>query len=292
MSWLGEFEDELATRGIRPAVRERLVTEFADHIACEQGAATAVALTRLGVAREIAGQYADELAADGARHGAFAAFAALGCAAAALVVSQLTLGQFVGYPGFDHGFSAALALPGILAMLVGPQVALVGGTLAAWRAIRRRREPVLPAAEIALLRRRVRVGLLAGIVTTAGLLLYTVDFIGVLPAWWLALSGALAAGAMAALVAARRALANSSATVVLASGPAGDLFDDVPVLRRLRGHPLALCVSAAVASGVVVTLAEWHAERSLAEGLQRGIFEAVALSVGFAVLGRTIGARR
>ena len=292
MSWLGEFEDELATRGIRPAVRERLVTEFADHIACEQGAATAVALTRLGVAREIAGQYADELAADGARHGAFAAFAALGCAAAALVVSQLTLGQFVGYPGFDHGFSAALALPGILAMLVGPQVALGGGTLAAWRAIRRRREPVLPAAEIALLRRRARVGLLAGIVTTAGLLLYTVDFIGVLPAWWLALSGALAAGAMAALVAARRALANSSATVVLASGPAGDLFDDVPVLRRLRGHPLALCVSAAVASGVVVTLAEWHAERSLAEGLQRGIFEAVALSVGFAVLGRTIGARR
>jgi MFS family permease len=292
MSWLGEFEDELATRGIRPAVRERLVTEFADHIACEQGAATAVALTRLGVAREIAGQYADELAADGARHGAFAAFAALGCAAAALVVSQLTLGQFVGYPGFDHGFSAALALPGILAMLVGPQVALVGGTLAAWRAIRRRREPVLPAAEIALLRRRARVGLLAGIVTTTGLLLYTVDFIGVLPAWWLALSGALAAGAMAALVAARRALANSSATVVFASGPAGDLFDDVPVLRRLRGHPLALCVSAAVASGVVVTLAEWHAERSLAEGLQRGIFEAVALSVGFAVLGRTIGARR
>jgi MFS family permease len=292
MSWLGEFEDELATRGIRPAVRERLVTEFADHIACEQGAATAVALTRLGVAREIAGQYADELAADGARHGAFAAFAALGCAAAALVVSQLTLGQFVGYPGFDHGFSAALALPAILAMLVGPQVALVGGTLAAWRAIRRRREPVLPAAEIALLRRRVRVGLLAGIVTTAGLLLYTVDFIGVLPAWWLALSGALAAGAMAALVAARRALANSSATVVFASGRAGDLFDDVPALRRLRGHPLALCVSAAVASGVVVTLAEWHAERSLAEGLQRGIFEAVVLSVGFAVLGRTIGARR
>ena len=292
MSWLGEFEDELATRGIRPAVRERLVTEFADHIACEQGAATAVALTRLGVAREIAGQYADELAADGARHGAFAAFAALGCAAAALVVSQLTLGQFVGYPGFDHGFSAALALPAILAMLVGPQVALVGGTLAAWRAIRRRREPVLPAAEIALLRRRVRVGLLAGIVTTAGLLLYTVDFIGVLPAWWLALSGALAAGAMAALVAARRALANSSATVVFAAGRAGDLFDDVPALRRLRGHPLALCVSAAVASGVVVTLAEWHAERSLAEGLQRGIFEAVVLSVGFAVLGRTIGARR
>jgi hypothetical protein len=41
-----------------------------------------------------------------------------------------------------------------------------------------------------------------------------------------------------------------------------------------------------------VTLAEWHFEHSLAEGVQRGIFEALALSAGFALLGRAIGARR
>lgn len=292
MSWLSEFEAELTVRGIPLAPRERLVAELADHIACEPGASTAIALARLGVAREIAGQYADELAADDARRGAFAVFAALAAAAVALVVSQVTLGQRVGYPGFDHGFSAALALPAILMILIGPQVALVGGTLAAWRALRRRREAVLPAAEIALVRRRARIGLAAGIVTSIGLVLYTVDFIGVLPAWWLALSGTLAFAALVALAAARRTLARGALTVALAGGPPGDLFDDLTPLRRLRGHPLALCIGGALASGVVVTVGEWHAEHSFAEGLQRGAFEALALSIGFAALGRAIGARR
>jgi hypothetical protein len=292
VSWLGEFEAELSARGIRPAARERLVAEFADHIACERGASTRIALTRLGVAREIAGQYADELAADDARRGAFGAFGALACAAFALVLSQVALGRLASYPGFDHGFSVALSLPALFAMVVGPQVALVGGTLAGWRAIRSRREAVLPAAEIALVRRRAKIGLLAGFVTTVGLLLYVADFIGVLPAWWLVLSGALAISATAALVAAWLALARSSVTVAAAAGPAGDLFDDIPLLRALRGHPLALCLSGALASGVAVTIAEWHAEHSFAEGLQRGLFEALALSAGFALLGRAIGARR
>lgn len=287
MSWLDDFEDELKARAIRPAVRERLRAELADHIACEQATPT-----RLGAPREIAGQYADELGADEMRHGAGAVFAALSCAALALVVSQLTLARFVGYPGFDHGFSTPLALVAILAILIGPQVALVGGTLAAWRALRRRREAVLPAAEVALVRRRAQVGLAAGAVTAAGLLLYSADFIGVLPGWWLALSGGLAAVAMAALVAARQVLAGSRATVVLAAGPAGDIFDDIRALRALRGHPLLLWLSAALSCGGLVTIAAWHAEHSLAEGLERGLFEAVALSVGFAALGRTIGARR
>jgi hypothetical protein len=292
MSWLRDFEAELSVRGVRPAVRERLLAELADHIACDEGAAAADACARLGVAREIARQYADELAADDARHGAFASFAALSCAGGALVISQLTLGRFVGYPGFDHGFSVALSLPALLAMVVGPQVALVGGTLAAWRAIRRRRAPVLAGAEIALVRRRARVGLAAGIVTMAGLLLYTADFIGVVPAWWIGLSAALAGAAMTVLLAARRSLTEGAQTVVFASGPPGDLFDDLPWLRRLRTHPLALCLGSALASGAVVTIAEWHAEHSLAEGLQRGIFEAVALAAGFALLGRAVGARR
>ncbi len=286
MSWLAEFDAELEARGIAPAQRERLVAELADHIACEQGAPT-----RLGPAREIAGQYADELGAELIRHGAAAVFAALSCAALALVVSQLTLGR-VGYPGFNHGFSTPLALAAIVAILIGPQVALVGGTLAAWRALRRRHAAVMPAAEIALVRRRAQVGLGAGAVTAAGLLLYTANFIGVLPAWWLALSGGLAAGAMAALLSASRVLARGGSTVVLAGGPAGDLFDDLAPLRALRGHPLLLWLSAALVCGGLVTLAAWHAERSLTEGLERGLFEAVALSIGFAALGRTIGARR
>ncbi len=126
----------------------------------------------------------------------------------------------------------------------------------------------------------------------AGQLLYVANFAGVLPVWWLLLSGGLAAGALVTLALAWRGLARGSATVVTAGGEAGDLFDDISALRRLRDHPLALWLSAALACGGAVTLLEWHAERSLAEGLQRGAFEVVAMSIGFAALGRAIGARR
>jgi uncharacterized membrane protein YidH (DUF202 family) len=290
VSWLREFEDELTARHVRPPARERIVAELRDHIACEQGAPT-----RLGAPREIAGQYADELGAHEVRAGAMRTFGALACTAVALLASQLALTRIGGmgrYPGFDRGFSTALSLPAIFALLVGPQVALVAGTLAAWRALRRRRAAVLPREEVALVGRRARIGLAAGIATMAGQLLYVADFAAVLPVWWLALSGALAAGALAALALAWRGLARGSATVVAAGGEAGDLFDDIAALRRLRDHPLALWLSGALACGGAVTLLEWHAERSLAEGLERGAFEVVAMSIGFVVLGRAIGARR
>jgi len=41
-----------------------------------------------------------------------------------------------------------------------------------------------------------------------------------------------------------------------------------------------------------MTVFEWRAEHSLAEGLQRGIAEVLAFSLCFAVLSRLIGARR
>ena len=205
MSWLEEFEEELKARHVRPAVRERLVAELADHIACEQEASPPAAATALGVPREIAGQCAEELATEDARRGALGAFLALAATGAVFLVQQGTLGR-TGYPGFDHGYSTPLALIAILAFVVGSQVALVCGVLAAWRAVRRWGVPVLPAAEIALLRRRATIGLAAGLVTTAGLLLYVVNFIAVQPAWWVVLCGTLAAGATVALAAALRTL--------------------------------------------------------------------------------------
>lgn len=289
MSWIGEFEEELRRRGVRAATRRRLLDEFSDHIACEQE--VRIELTRLGAAREIAGQYAEELATDETRHAALGGFAALALAAIALVVSQAALGR-IGYPGFNHGTSTPLSVIAIVAMVVGAQVALVGGTLAAWRALTRRRAPSLPSAEIALIQRRTRLALAAGLTTTGGLLLYVVNFLNVLPAWWLALSGSLAALASGALVAAWRANAHSAATVSLAPGPAGDVFDDLPPLRTLRSHPLRLVTLAALAVGAAMTLIVWHAEHSLVEGLERGGFEALALAACFALFGRAIGARR
>jgi hypothetical protein len=286
MSWLDDFEDELVKRRVRPASRERLRHELADHIACEQGAPT-----RLGDPRAIAGQYADELSSDDARRGSLGIFAALALTGGALLVQQLTLGR-IGYPGFDHGYSTVLALVAILAMVLGSQVALVCGCLAGWRAVRRRAVAVLPAAEIALLHRRAAIAVAAGAVTATGMMLYMVDFVDVLPALWLVLSGTLCASATAALAIAWRGQARGAATVALAAGPAGDVFDDVPPLRALRDHPLGLWALATLAVGGFVTLFEWHAERALAEGLQRGGFEALALGVCFALFGRAIGARR
>lgn len=132
MTWLDEFEDELRARHVRRLVRERLVAELGDHLVSEQGSTA-----RLGEPREIAGECADELAADEARRGALAAFAALALTAVGLVVSQAALGS-IGYPGFDTGLATALSVPAIIALVFASQVALVAGLLAGWRALRRR----------------------------------------------------------------------------------------------------------------------------------------------------------
>jgi len=287
VTWLEEFEAELRRRRVRQAQRERLLAELSDHIACEEG----IELVRLGAPREIAARYADELGADESRRGALVAFAALALTGAALAVQQLTLGR-VGYPGINHGASTLLAVIALLALVVGAQVSLVCGTLAAWRALRRRREPVLPAGEIALVGRRARIALAAGLSTVAGQLLYLLNFSALLPVWWLALNGSLAGVAIAALAFAWRAVGIGSSTLVLAAGPAGDIYDDLPPLRPLRGHALRLWSVVAGVVGIAVTLVFWHAERSLAEGLERGGFEVIALSAGYALLGRAIGARR
>jgi hypothetical protein len=291
VSWLSDFEEELGARRVRRAVRERLVAELADHLACEEGQPTRLVLTRLGAAREIAAECADELATDEGRRAALVAFAALALTAFALISTQIGLGA-IGYPGYDHGLSAAISLPSIFAIVFGSQVALVAGVLASWRALRRRGARVLPAAEIALIATRTRIALAAGLVVSLSIALLALDYVRVVPAWWLVLAFALSAAATGALAGAWRVGARAASTLATAAGPAGDLFDDIPPLGVLRGHPVRLCAGLALASGGAITLLEWHAEHSLAEGLQRGIAEALAFSLCFAALGRLVGARR
>jgi len=289
--WLREFEEELAARHVRRPLRERLVAELADHLACEEGDGTRIELTRIGAARAIADQYADELASHDARRGAFISFAALAVTAVAMAVGTAGTGRSQ-YPGFNHGFSAVLALLAIAAIVFGSQVALVSGLLATWRALRRRSVAAMPAAEVALLRRRTTVALGSGTAVAVGLVAYRINFIDVQPAGWLALGGSLAGCAIVALAVAWSALVRSSATVTAVVGPAGDLYDDIPPLRPLRGHPARLCAGLTLLSGLGMTLVEWHAERSLSEGLQRGAVEALGFLVCFVALSRAIGARR
>ncbi|MGO9761602.1 MAG: hypothetical protein ACLP1Q_10140 [Solirubrobacteraceae bacterium] len=69
------------------------------------------------------------------------------------------------------------------------------------------------------------------------------------------------------------------------------MFDDLPALRRrwLRRGRWRLGVGAFLSVALAVTLFEWHAERSLFEGVQRGAFEGLAAAAGFALLGRAFG---
>ena len=287
MRWLDQLAGELRDRGVPARERHRILLELRDHIACEPGCED-----RLGDPRELAVTFADELATARARRSALAAFAALAVAAVVLVVSQVTLGRLARYPGYDNGLSTLLFIPAVLGMLVAPQVALVAGTLAAWRAVRRRRAARMPAQEIALIHRRTRVALGAGFATIAGLELYVVNFSQRLPGWWLGLTAGLAAAAGAGLFAAWRRVARAETISSGTAGPAGDIYDDLPLLgwRRLRDRPWLLGALGSVAVGLALGAFEAHAERSVFEGIQRGLFEGVAAVAGFAVLGRAIGA--
>jgi hypothetical protein len=288
MSWLDELAGELRARAVPARERRRILLELRDHIGCEPGCED-----RLGDPLALAVTFADELATDRARRSALVTFAALAVAAVALSVSLITLGRVAGYPGYSNGLSMLLFIPAVLGMLVAPQIALVSGTLAALRAVRRRRAPTLPAAEIALIHRRARVALGAGLATMAGLELYVVDFSLRLPAWWLGLAGGLGAAGAIALLVASRTLARAQAIVSGTAGPAGDIYHDLPMLdwRWLRGRPWLLGALGSLAVALALGGFEAHAEHSVFEGIQRGMFEGLAAAAGFALLGRAIGAR-
>jgi hypothetical protein len=288
MSWLEDLSGELYARGVTRRDRVRIVAELSDHIACEPGCEE-----RLGDPRALATSFADELATAEARGSAFATFGALAVAAVALAVSLITLGRFAHYPGYSNGLSTALFFPALLGMVVAPQVALVAGTLAAWRALRRRWVTSLPAAEIALIHRRARVALAAGFATMAGVELYVVDFSERLPAWWLGLAGGLAAAGGFGLWVAARTLARARTIVSGAAGPAGDIYDDLPVVGSgwLRARPWLLGALASLVVGLALGAFEAHAEHSVLEGIQRGLVEGLAAGIGFVLLGRAIGAR-
>jgi len=287
MSWLDRLARELAARGLTGGDRRRIILELDDHIACEPGVEA-----RLGDPVELAATFADELATSTARRSAYVVFAALVTAAVALIVPQLAPGTASNiFPGFTSGLSLWLFFPALLGMYVAPQVALVAGTLAAWRAVRHRRDLVRPAAELALVRRRAWIALGAGLATVAGIELYVLDFVAVLPAWWLVLTGGLGAVAACALLFAGKELASAGELRSGTTGPAGDVFDDLPIIHYswLRRHPWALGALGSMLVGLAMTLFMAHAERSVTEGLQRGVFEALAAAVGFVLLGRKIG---
>ena len=78
--YLNDLKAQLERVGIRGARRERIVTEFADHLSCAPDA-------ELGDPAALATQFADELGTSFARTAAFHAFVALALAGILVVVA-------------------------------------------------------------------------------------------------------------------------------------------------------------------------------------------------------------
>jgi hypothetical protein len=286
MSWLLALDSELRIRGMRGRDRERIVLELADHIECDPGSEE-----RLGDPATLAATFVDELVTAKSRRAAFDVFTALAATAVVLAVSQAGLGQ-IGYPGFNGPLGQVLVWPALFCVVLAPQVALVCGTLGALRAFRCRGATVLPAAEVALITRRARLGLAAGVAVTVGVALSLAAAWQQLPAAWLGLAGGLGAVAVAALVHSWRGLGAVRRLRSSTAGPGGSVYDDLPVLswRWLRVKPWRLGVLTSLLAAVLMTALEVRVEHSLAEGLQRGLIEGLAAGLGFALLGRAIGA--
>ena len=130
----------------------------------------------------------------------------------------------------------SLAALAFAAVIVAPQVSFVAGSLALVRVLRRR-EPVLPSAELTVINRRTGVALVFGLVTMVALELLAFELRNDSAGWWVALTLAGAAVATPLLVLAALPAAVAARLRPRVAGASGR-----PVRRpRLRAHgPVAL----------------------------------------------------
>ena len=253
---------ELTAAGIRGHRRDRILAEFADHLACDPQA-------ELGEPRALAQQFADELAVQTTRRAAVWAFGALAFVAIAVGVPAVTLPTA---PDIAGGRSLVLAGLATLALVVGAQVAFAAGCIAFVRALRH-------PEDVALVRRRTAVALGAGTLTALGSALYAVNFFADVPTWWAVFSVTAAGAAVLPLLVPARAcllVGELRITRRYAQGLSADLGP--------LANPLL------IGAGVILLMlaAGSVAERSLVEGALRAGFEAVAFSVCFVALRRPL----
>lgn len=279
-SFLSEMERELTAAGITGPRRARILAEFADHLECAPDA-------DLGQPRALARRFADEVGSAQALSAAIAAFAALAIAGVLFGVAFVTSGA-----GAFGAQSHAPAL-GRLATAVGlvaPQVAFAAGSLALLRWLRRRREPVLPAAEARVIVRRAGVGVVFGIVSMVALAGIAIAYHRWAPAGWVTFTLIASGAGLLALITALAPVLAATRLRPLADGGAGDIFDDLGGLApgRLRGHPWWLATAVAAGIAVVITLVAVPAQDEF-DGAVRGILDGLACLGGFATLGLYLG---
>ena len=280
-TFVARLERELTAAGISGGRRARILAEFADHLACDPQA-------ELGDPRVLARRFADEVGSAQALQSAIVAFSALAIAGLLVGIAFVTSG-----PGAFGARPVGAPVLGRLATGVGllaPQVAFAAGTLALLRWLRRRHEPVLPAAEARVIVRRAGVGVVFGILSMLALAGIAIAYHHWASAGWVTFSLVAAAAGVLTLIAALRPVLAATRLRPLSGGGAGDIFDDLGpmVPRRLRGHPwcLATLVSFAIAAAMVVAAVPAQDEF---DGAFRGVLDALACMGGFATLGLYLG---
>lgn len=266
---IDDLNRELRGVGISARRRRRIRLELEDHLACDPSA-------DLGDPIALARQFADELGTAYARRAGFAAFLLLA--------------------PFGVLFGALFALAAVrtenppqalmLTLVVGVQLAFVGGTLALVRAWRLRRLVAIPAAEARVLLCRSGIAVAGAALTVVALSLlasgYYPDF------WWspsplvwttVAVGAAAVLLGIAFLVRASRVLPGGD-------GRPRDLSFDLGL--SVRPWTIALVV----AGGIAICIAAAGVVQSdPLDGLARGLADGSLCLAGFAVLGRPLGLR-
>lgn len=272
MTWLDRLASELRRARVPGARRRRILAELADHLECDPAAEE-----RLGEPAALARQFADQLGTTFARRAAFAAFLAL------LPLGVLFVALFV----FAAVYTTSIEPGAAILLVVGVQLAFVGGTLALIRAWRLRGAVVIPAAEARVLRRRAGVGLAGGALTVVVLAALASDrYPGVqwshsALAWTTVGVGAVSVVAGASIV------LHAGRLGPVAKGAAADLSFDLGL--DVGPWRLAFWIAGAVVFCIALA---GVAQADPIDGLVRAVGDGLLCLVGFALLGRPLGLRR
>jgi hypothetical protein len=285
-TYLSTLESELATAGIPPRRRARILAEFADHLHEDPNA-------ELGAPSKLANQFADELGTRLARTAAFRAFAALAFAGISLAVMFLAVGRWRAlsvYGSPHHVNTPTWTMPIMLLTALAAQVAFVAGALALLRAWRLRHERVIGRADATVLARRSGVGLISGAVTMAMLPAIALAFPHTAGHTWRVLAWVVAAVAVIGIASVAPSVASSARLRPASSGEPADLTTDLGswIPAQLTPTRCALLLAAAI---VVVLGLQGVVVDDPYDGIARGLLDAVACLAGFAVLGRYLGLR-
>ncbi|HLX33140.1 MAG TPA: hypothetical protein VKR79_10300 [Gaiellaceae bacterium] len=266
---IGRLDDELKELGVPSDRRRRIRLELEDHLACDPEA-------DLGEPVALARQFADELGTAYARRGGFTIFLAL------VPLGVLFVALFALSAAYTTNADSGLILP----LVLGTQIAFVGGTLGLLRAWRLRGVATVPTAEARILLRRAGLGLAGGATTVAAIAtLASRQWLG--PEWWAHPLAWITVGVGAASVLfGAVAVARAARLLPRADGTARDLSFDL----GLNVDPWRIAILLAVAVALAIA-ADGAVAGDALDGLVRGFADALACLAGFALLGRPLGLR-